>query len=309
MGSVLVTQNINSKNITNFSHNFIENKIYAFMSDNKQNTKELFNFFSNKSIKYHGKIFLNGNNIKKSKVKESICFIGADYEFVGTKSINSILRYMKRSYPKWDKILALSLLEQAKLNPKSRFSRLSKNQKNILISIITFASCADITIFEEPFEYCNAKLRYQLFTEIYQHHIKHKRCLIISTDRLNEITRYIDKMIFLNHGSILETFTPTYVDNNFIVLTGKKEVLISLLKNKTLKGQPIGLEELETIKDDEKEQELSAYLAANYQKDDIRLCQKYEIQTSKIPLDKLFIFLTLIKEKKNQENKELALSK
>jgi ABC-2 type transport system ATP-binding protein len=309
MGSVLIAQNINSKYVSSFNHNFIEKKIYAIISDDRVVSNNLLKILSNQEKRYTGEVFLDGVNIKKTSKINDICYISPDHEFLPNITVNRILKSMKNKYPKWDVVLAFKMLEQANIQKRKMFKKLSIPEKNTLIGIITHASCANVTIYEDPFEYAITKVRYLLLNELYMHHIKYKRCIILMTNRLSEISRYIDKVVFLHQGLILESFTPSYIDNNFITLTGKKEVLASLLYNKTLKGQVIGLEEKELANTNDKENELTAYLSASYTKDDIRFCQKYEIMISKMYYEKLFIFLSLIKERKNAEKTENILHK
>lgn len=66
-------------------------------------------------------------------------------------TIAQTLKANRFFYPKWDEELAQELLQVFALNPKDKVRNLSKGMVSALGIITGFASCASITIFDEPY--------------------------------------------------------------------------------------------------------------------------------------------------------------
>ncbi len=90
----------------------------------------------------------------------------------------------------------------------------------------------------------------------------------------------------MDKGRLFETFAVKYIKNNFRLLSGKSEVLKSLISDLKV----IGAEERYNI--------LTVCVAKALTKDETRKFQKYLIKISEAPIQKVFVYLLDLREKK-----------
>ena len=93
-------------------------------------------------------------------------------------------------------------------------------------------------------------------------------------------------MLFLDKGKLFDAFTIDEIKDSFCYLSGKTEVLKSLISGIKV----IGYEEREKV--------LTVCIRKKLKKDDIRKFQKYLIKISEVPIQKIFIYLIQLREKK-----------
>ena len=97
-----------------------------------------------------------------------------------------------------------------------------------------------------------------------------------------------DKILFLQKGKLIEVFTRDEIKNNFRYLTGKSEVLKSLLSG------------IKVVGVEERGGTLTVCIRKKLNKDEVRKFQKYLIKISEVPIQKIFIYLINIREKKGR---------
>lgn len=290
--SVLVAENLNFKckkrpSIINFSYNFLDNKIYAIVGKSDSGKDVLLDLISAKTKPDQGFIYLDGEELfNNSKMSKRLCYISNNTSFPSNLSIKTIFKLMNSYYPKWDNGYAYELLEYYQIKPKTTYFKLKANHKELLHGIIALASRANITIFLNPLDDVDVKDRYDFYNFMYDHHIRYPRTIIISTDYIDEIESIIGKILILDKGRLIENFTIDEVKNNFRYLSGKTEVLKSLITGVKI----IGFEERDNY--------LTVCVGKKLTKDETRKYQKYLIKISEVPIQKIFIYLINLREKK-----------
>ena len=292
--SVLICENLrkNGKSeiiIKDFSYNFLENQIYALVEKNEYYQHELLNLICGKNKPDEGSVWIDGETLyNNSEMSERICYISKDTTFPITLKIIQIFKIMQDFYPKWDTAYAYELLKHFNINLKSNFGSLTKSKKSIFIGILGLASRANVTIFENPLADADIKDRYDYFNFLYKHHEVYPRTFIISTTFVDEISYLIDKVLFFDKGSLFAHFTLDEIKNNFRYLTGKTEVLKSLLSGVKM----LGVEERGKM--------LTVCVRQHLSKDEIRKYQKYLIKISEVPIHNIFIYLINLREIKEK---------
>lgn len=294
--SVLLCDNISKKKtddnlISGFSFNFLDKKIYGIIGKTNSGKNLLLDLLNAKTKPSSGNIWVDGEKLKPfSKMKNRVCYIKKNTYFPAIFQVKTILKLMKLKFPKWDNYYAYTLCKYFHINLNSLYGFLPVNKKRILLSICSLASLANITLFDDALHDVDVKDRNDFFNFLYEHHQRYPRTLIITTDHIDEITYLFDKVLFLDKGKLFKYFTTTELSQNFRYLTGKSEVLKSLISGIKI----IGAEERDGI--------LTVCIRKKLTKDDRRKFQKYLIEISEVPIQKVFIYLLNLREHKNKYN-------
>lgn len=292
--SVLVCENItqnkyNDEIIHNFSFNFLDNQIYAIIGNDSKKQNELLNLLSGKEKPTAGIVYLDGEPLYNNKLmSERLCYISSETSFPGFLSINEIFLVMAEIFPKWDNSFAFELITYFEIELKTKYNQLPKNKRSLLNAILGLASRANITILEHPIDKIDTKDRYDFFNFLYKNHVRYPRTYIISTDFIDEIDYLVNKVLFLDKGRLFAQFSVDEIKESFRYLTGKTEVLKSLINGVKI----VGVEE--------RGKELTVCIRQKLSKDDTRKYQKYLIKISEVPISSIYIYLInlrLIKEK------------
>ena len=107
---------------------------------------------------------------------------------------------------------------------------------------------------------------------------------------IDEISYLFDRILFMDNGRLFNFFNINELKENFRYLSGKTEVLKSLIGGIKI----IGAEEKNGI--------LTVCIRKKLTKDDNRKFQKYMIEISDVPIQKIFIYLINLREKRNKKN-------
>ena len=290
--SVLVCENLTKKfnkktNIVDFNYNFLENTVYAIIGKTDSLREELLDAIAGKAILDSGAVYLDGELLNDStSIQQRICYISRKMNFPGNFKIKTILKHFSLYYPKWDNALAYQLLANFNLKANVLYQKLNKSQKCLLHSIIGLASKANITVYDNPLKGCDVKDRYDFFNFLYNDHDRYPRTVIMSTDYIDEIDFLANRILFIDNGVLFDDYNTESLKNNFKYLTGKTEVLSSLISGIKV----IGLEERGNM--------LTVCIREKLKKDDIRKYQKYLIKISLVPIQKIFIYLINLRKLK-----------
>lgn len=294
--SILVCDNISKiykkkNSVKNFTFNFLEKKIYAIVGKSDSGKELLLDLMTVNNQPDSGCVYLDGEPLlNNNEMASRICFIDKSIAFSKQITVKGVLKFMKRKYPKWDNKYAYDLLEYFNIKPTSLYLTLPKNQKSLLLGICSIASRCNITVYNDPVSEVDVKDRYDFYNFLYTHHTRYPRTIIIATDFVDEIDYMFDKVLFIEKGKLIEYFTRDEIKNNFRYLTGKTEVLKSLLAG------------IKVVGVEERAGTLTVCIRKKLNKDEIRKFQKYLIKISEVPIQKIFIYLINlrgIKERKN----------
>lgn len=292
--SVLVCENINKTKgkkeiIYNFSYNFLDNQIYAILGNNIEIQNELLNLLSAKEKPTSGNVYLDGELLYNNDLMcERLCYIASDTTFPGFIKVKDIIDMMANVFPKWDNAFAYEILTHFEIDIKTSYGKLSNNKKSLFNAIIGLASRANITIFNHPIETVGAKDRYDFFNFLYKNHFRYPRTYILSTSYIDEIDFLINKVLFFDRGRLFAQFSVDEIKDNFRYLSGKTEVLKSLISGVKI----VGLEE--------RGKTLTVCIRQKLSKDDVRKYQKYLIKISEVPISSVFIYLINLRLMKEQ---------
>lgn len=288
--SVLLCDNItkiypNNNSIQNFSFNFLDRKIYGILGRSDSGRDILLDLISSRTNTTNGNVWVDGENLwNNSKMLKRVCYIKKNTHYSDLLTVIGLFKNMNSTYPKWDNYYAFVLCKHFNIKPNSLINILPKNKKYILTGICAIASRANITIFDDLLSYADAKDRYDFYNFLYEHFQRYPRTIIIATDYVDEISYMFNKLLFLDKGKLIDFFTNDELKNNFRYLTGKTEVLKSLISGIKI----IGAEERAGM--------LTVCIRKKLTKDENRKFQKYLIKISEVPIEKIFVYLLNLRE-------------
>ena len=292
--SVLVCENITKINhdhnsIKNFSYNFLESRIYAILGKSNSGKDILLDLLGAKTKADTGTVYLDGEVLTKdTNLTQKLCYFSKDFGFTPIISVKMIFSLMQSKFPKWDNFYANELLNYYNIKPSTLYGNLLESQRKLLHCIISLASLANITIYDDTINSTDIKDRYDFFKFVYDHHQRYPRTIIICNDYIDEIDYMFDKVLFLDKGKLIEDFTNEDLKNNFRYLSGKSEVLKSLISG------------IKVIGVEQRSNTLTVCVHKKLTKDEIRKFQKYLIKISEVPFEKIFIYLVNLKELKEK---------
>lgn len=293
--SVLVCENISKNNkdfnsIKSFNYNFLESKIYAIVGKKNSGSLVLLDMLGAKTKADSGTIYLDGKILSKDvNLTEKLCYFANDFKFNPLIQIKTIFSRMNKKFPKWDNFYAYELINYFKIKPTTPYNKLQNSEKKLLTCIISLASLANITIFDDTINQTDIKDRYDFFNFVYSHHQRYPRTIIICNDYIDEIDYMFDKILFIDKGKLIENFTQEELKNNFRYLSGKAEVLKSLISG------------IKVIGVEQRGNNLTVCVHKKLTKDEIRKFQKYLIKITEVPVEKIFIYLVNLKELKEKK--------
>lgn len=293
--SVLLCENISLKKsnnqITNFNFNFLDKKIYGIVGKSESGKNVLLDLLSAKANPKTGDIWIDGENLKFNDAMQTrICYIPQNIRFSDLLTVKGLFKKMENKYIKWDNYFAYSLCINFNIKLNSFVNVLSQDKFELVIGIISIASRANIIIYDNPVSSVDAKARDDFFSFLYNHHQRYPNTVIISTNYIDEISYLFDRVLFLDNGKLFNYFNTSDLKENFRYLSGKTEVLKSLIGGIKI----IGAEEKNGI--------LTVCVRKKLTKDDTRKFQKYMIEISEVPIQKIFIYLINLRELRNKKN-------
>lgn len=288
--SVLLCDNIskvypNNTSIQNFNYNFLDKKVYGILGRTDSGKDILLDLLSGKEKSTEGQIWIDGEPLwENNKMLKRVCLIKKDTKFNDIMTVKGLFIKMKHTYPKWDNYYAYSLCKHFNIKLSSFIKALPISKRNLLLGICSISSRANVTIYDDPVSEVDIKDRFDFYNFLYEHQLRYPRTVIIVTDYIDEITYLFNKVLFIDKGKLINFFTNDEIKNNFRYLTGKTEVLKSLISGIKI----IGAEERNGI--------LTVCIRKKLTKDDIRKFQKYLITISEVPIQKIFIYLLNLRD-------------
>ena len=293
--SVLLCENISLKKsksqVVNFNFNFLNNKIYGIIGKSDSGKDLLFDLLSSKLNPKSGDIWVDGENLKfNDEMQSRICYIPCKTRFTDLITVNGLFKKMQRQYAKWDNFLAYQLCTNFNIPLNNFINVLPKDKFELVIAIISLASRANIVLYDNPLNNVDLKNRDEFFNFLYNYHLRYPNTVIITSNYIDEISYLFDRILFMDNGRLFNFFNINDLKENFRYLSGKTEVLKSLIGGIKI----IGAEEKNGI--------LTVCIRKKLTKDDNRKFQKYMIEISDVPIQKIFIYLINLREKRNKKN-------
>lgn len=265
-----------------------EEKIYGLLGRNGVGKTTLLNIIGNKIRKDSGQVKAFGEEVfENEKVVEDIVLINEQIPEFKEMKVKDIFQMAKILYKNWDEEYKNFLIEKFKVDRKKKYEKLSKGNQTIIGLILGLASRGRITIFDEPSIGLDAAYREEFYKLLLEDFQKYPRTIIISTHLIDEVTNIFEEVIILKDKEIFIKDEVENLLNKSYFVNGNSESVDKFIKNKNIiHREKFGANTILGVFD---------HISQDEKKD----LKDNNIEVSKMPLQKLFVYLTDIEEGEN----------
>ena len=203
-------------------------KIYGLIGRNGAGKTTLLGILTAQNTRNSGEVTYNGQEVwENQQALNDICFSRElqSTVFYGRNNLK-VKHYLKSAaiyYPHWDSAYAQRLLEEFKLDPKKKIYQLSKGQLSMVTILIALASCAPITILDEPVAGLDVVMRERFYQLLLEDFSKTNRTFIVSTHIIEEAASVFEQVIILDEGKILENCPTEELIDQFRYISGRED--------------------------------------------------------------------------------------
>lgn len=282
------------KAIDNLSLSLEENKLYGLLGRNGAGKTTLLKLITNliypdkdtKSVKVFGEI-----PFENPKVLEKICFVReSENLYYKDFKVKDIFKSCSVIYKFWCEDFRKELIEIFDVDLNKNYSKLSKGNQSIVKIIIGLSSRSPLTIFDEPYLGLDAVYRQRFYDILIKDYIENPRTIILSTHLIEEMDQIFEEVIIINKGKLLLKENIDVLETKGHYLAGRAEKIDKICGTKNIINEEVmGNYKTVAIYDELNENEMDSL-------------KNNDITMSRIPLQKLFIYLS---EKNTKKVKEL----
>lgn len=126
-----------------------------------------------------------------------ICFTGVDVLYPPQWTTSTVLSVAASRYPRWDANLAAELSGLFGLTRFGRMSSMSTGQRSLVSIVVGLASCAPLTLLDEPYSGLDVQNRRAFFDVLAQVQEDAPRSIVLSTHQLADAGRIVDRLLVL----------------------------------------------------------------------------------------------------------------
>lgn len=278
------------KVLKNINLELEEEKIYGLLGRNGVGKTTLLKILANKIRKDSGEVKVFGEEVFENEdLVEDIVLISEQITVFKEMKVKDIFKMASVLYKNWDEEYKDFLIEKFKVDKKKKYEKLSRGNQTIIGLILGLACRGRITIFDEPSIGLDAAYREEFYKLLLEDYEKHPRTIIISTHLIDEVTNLFEEVIILKDKEVfLKDEVENILDKSYFV-NGKGETVDKFIGNKNI------------VHREEFGPNLILGIFDNFtQKEKLSLTDN-NIEVSKMPLQKLFVYLTDDKEGVNHE--------
>jgi ABC-2 type transport system ATP-binding protein len=269
------------KAVNNFSIKLDSNKIYGLLGRNGAGKTTFLDLIASRIFADRGEIKLFGQNaVENQELLPKLCYMPEKNLFITTMRVREIIESAAGFYDSFDRKYADQLCIKFALDKKKKYKTLSRGYESILRIVIGLASRAAVTIFDEPVLGLDAAVRDLFYRELLEDYTANPRTFVISTHLIEESADIFEEALIVKEGVLVEHLAVEELKEKARYVSGKAAVVDAAVAGlKVIYSEMVGSVKICGVYEqftDEKLKKLSGY----------------EVDTSPIPVQKLFIYLT-----------------
>lgn len=189
-----------------------------------------------------GRIEIKGlSPYNNERAVKHVCYIQERQPFGINWTMADTLRFGSYFNVNWNQKLADHLLDVFGLESAQNVQKLSGGMRSAIQFIIGLASCADVTIMDEPIRSLDAGMRKNIYQAIRESHEEHPRLILLSTHHIEEVHPICETMMVLHEGKLV-LYEPTDIirEKGVWVAGPKKSVQKMIAGQKILEQNEAG---------------------------------------------------------------------
>ena len=117
--------------------------------------------------------------------------------------VHELMRYSAAFYPTWDDAYAMQLLDEFKLDPGAKLSKMSKGQRSRAGLLVAMAYRPQLLVLDEPSSGLDPIVRKDILGAIIRTIADDGRTVLFSSHLLSEVERVADQISMVKAGKIL----------------------------------------------------------------------------------------------------------
>ena len=152
-----------------------------------------------------GDIFYKGKRIAygESAHKREFGFVPEDPFFYEDMTVQRLLAFNGRFYPKWDGKRAAADLERFALDPKARVGTLSRGMKLKLGLAVALAAAPELLILGDPTSGLDVPTRQDFLRDIIRELAASGTTVLFATHLVHELERIVERLLVLRGGRLI----------------------------------------------------------------------------------------------------------
>lgn len=181
-----------------------DGKITGLLGRNGAGKTTLLNIITNRIFANQGAVYINDKPaIENDLVQATIFYMTEKTLYSKETRVSEVFKITHGFYPTFSLDYAASLSDRFKLEPRKKINSLSTGYMTIMKLVLTLASNAPITIYDEPVLGLDANYRDLFYKELISHYNEAPNTVILSTHLIEEVARLLEDVIILREGEML----------------------------------------------------------------------------------------------------------
>lgn len=215
-----------------------DGKICGLLGRNGAGKTTLLNIITNRIFADQGSVYINDKPaVENDRIQATVFYMTEKTLYSKETQVNEVFKITRGFYPTFNMDYANSLSDRFKLEPKKKISGLSTGYLTILKLVLTLASNAPITIYDEPVLGLDANHRDLFYKELISHYNEVPNTIILSTHLIEEVSRLLEDVIMLKEGQLLLNQTVESILQSAYTVSGDQEAVDRYAADKKVIGR------------------------------------------------------------------------
>lgn len=220
----------NVKVLNNFNLTIEEDGIYCLLGRNGAGKTTLLKSIAGYQNISDGEIYVNENKINTSTMETNVSYI-ENFAKHFNSSVSNLIKIANNLDSSFDYDFAEEMIERFELEINKKFKKLSLGMKTMISTIICLASNKPVILLDEPVLGFDAIMRTEFYDLLLESFERHPRIIIVSTHIIDEISKYIQKLIIIDKGKLKFYDDINTIDEKAYSVSGLKSDVDSATEN------------------------------------------------------------------------------
>lgn len=194
------------------------------LGSNGSGKSTLLNLISGYESPDYGEVTYKDEKLSKLDFSytHDIFFVHEKIDYLIPMTVNEYIEILKEQIPLWDQNLFEQMVTDRKINLEVNFQNLSRGQKMQVVLMIGLASKAKVLLLDEITSVIDIYGR-KYFLDLLEKHVQAGNTVVITTNIINELEFYTDKLIVIKDKKIALNKTVDEIPELFVKIRKQKD--------------------------------------------------------------------------------------
>lgn len=243
-------KNVKALNAVSFS--IQEGEICALLGANGAGKTTLMSILAGHDRPTAGTVAVSGRNpFESALAAANTSFIRDNQRYPDNYALHHALRAAGLFHPNWDAAFANELARIFRLPGKTQVHKFSRGQLSALAIVISLASRAPLTIFDEPYLGLDVAARHRFYELLIEDYSAHPRTVIVSTHLVGEMENIFSQAIILDQGEVALDATADELRETAFQISGPRDAVQNFIgERRVLHQRRLGALATATVRGD-----------------------------------------------------------